>query len=111
MALGLKICNRCVMDQSDPNIIFDEYGNCNLCNDFMENRRQVIKVSEDEKELKEIFDKIKLKSINRKYDCIIGMSGGVDSSYMAVLAKKYDLRVLAVHMDNGWNSPISVQNI
>jgi len=100
------------MDTSDPLITFDENNHCSLCNDFLANRKQVIKSNySDNRELEELFSRVKRKSKNRKYDCIIGMSGGVDSSYLAVLAHQHGLRILAVHLDNGWNSPIAVQNI
>ena len=100
------------MDTSDPLITFDEDNFCNLCTDFLENRKQVIRSSsKNSNDLKELFDDVKTKSKKRKYDCIVGLSGGVDSSYLAVLAHQHGLRILAVHLDNGWNSPIAVQNI
>ena len=99
------------MDTSDPLITFNDQGLCNLCSDFLENRQQVIKITDNNDSLKELFFKIKTQSKKRKYDCIIGLSGGVDSSYLAVLAHNYGLRILAVHLDNGWNSPIAVKNI
>lgn len=110
--IAYQQCVRCVMDTSDPLIQFDKDGVCNLCTDFINNRKQVIKSSPNSNTaLDDLFKTVKAKSTNRKYDCIIGMSGGVDSSYLAVLASKYKLRILAVHMDNGWNSPVSVENI
>lgn len=100
------------MDTTDPLITFDTNNHCNLCTDFLDNRKQVIRTSDpNNKELADLFNRVKSKSKNRKYDCIIGLSGGVDSSYLAVLAHKHGLRILAVHLDNGWNSPIAVQNI
>ena len=100
------------MDTSDPLIEFDNNGFCNLCTDFLANRKNVIKTSSDGgNDLEELVNNIKKYSKNRKYDCVIGMSGGVDSSYTAVIAKELGLKVLAVHMDNGWNSKISVKNI
>ncbi|MDB9896403.1 N-acetyl sugar amidotransferase [Gammaproteobacteria bacterium] len=107
-----KICQRCVMDTSDPLISFDQEGYCNLCTDFLENRQQVIQVdTHNEQPLIDLFKRVKSSSKNRKYDCIIGISGGVDSSALAVLAHNHGLRILAVHLDNGWNSPIAVSNI
>jgi N-acetyl sugar amidotransferase len=107
-----KICQRCVMDTSDPLIYFDQEGFCNLCTDFLENRQQVIQVdTRGEQPLIDLFKRVKSSSKNRKYDCIIGLSGGVDSSALAVLAHNHGLRILAVHLDNGWNSPIAVSNI
>jgi N-acetyl sugar amidotransferase len=100
------------MDTSDPEIIFDESGNCNHCNEYFERTSQyVYKGEESEKELEAIVAKIKKSGKGRKYDCVLGVSGGIDSSYAAYIAKKYGLRVLCVHLDNGWNSEISVKNI
>ena len=99
------------MDTSDPNIFFDQNGECNHCK-----RHDKWKSTELSSEMKVIqlekeIQVIKKEGRNRKYDCLIGLSGGVDSSYVAYLVKKFGLRVLAVHLDNGWNSEISVQNI
>lgn len=107
--LNYQICTRCVMDTSDPLIEFDQIGHCNLCSDFLQNRKNVINYQHES--LKILFDDVKRRSKKNRYDCIIGVSGGVDSSYLMVLAKKFGLRVLAVHMDNGWNSPTAVKNI
>lgn len=108
-----KICKRCIMDTtSDPNLKLDENGVCNYCHEYdnaiAENRRNI---SGNMKELKEIVNKIKHDCRNKKYDCILGISGGVDSSYLAYWAKQNGLRVLAVHVDAGWNSELAVQNI
>lgn len=111
MSKEYRICNRCVMDTSDPLITFNELGFCNLCTDFLENRKDVIKLSgPDNSNLEDLVKNIKRYS-RGKYHCVMGLSGGVDSSYTAVLAKELGLNILAVHMDNGWNSKISVKNI
>lgn len=107
-----RICNRCVMDTTDKEIKFDENGNCNHCNDFFKNQhlhtyQGVISDIEREK----IINKIKHHGSNKEYDCLIGISGGVDSSYVAYLAKKYTLRPLIVHFDNGWDSELSIRNV
>ena len=107
-----QICARCVMDTSDPCISFDDQGICNLCTEFLDGRIQLCqkdKASPDS--LQEVIDHIKLKAKGAKYDCVMGISGGVDSSYAIYLAVKHGLRVLAVHMDNGWDSPVAVKNI
>lgn len=105
-----KICSRCIMDTtSDPNLILDEKGVCNYCNAYDEKIRS--KRTNDSDYLSSIFDKIKNDGKGKEYDCLLGISGGVDSSYLAYLAKKYDLRVLAVHVDAGWNTELAVQNI
>lgn len=105
-------CNRCVMDNSDPEIVFDEKGFCNHCTEYINNTsRRTYRGEESENELKAIVDKIKKSGKNKKYDCILGISGGIDSCYAAYILKNLGLRVLAVHMDNGWNSEIAVKNI
>jgi len=110
-----QLCTRCLMDTSDPEILFDTLGVCNHCTDFFESRIQVLNIeakdSFDSLKLQELIGKIKNKAKNAKYDCVIGLSGGVDSSYTAYLAVKHGLRVLGVHLDNGWNSSVAVKNI
>ncbi len=107
-----QICNRCIMDTSDPEIIFDEYGNCNHCNSFYASASKFWFPNEEgAKKLDAIFQEIKQAGANQEYDCIIGLSGGVDSSYLAYIAKKAGLRPLAVHVDAGWNSELAVKNI
>jgi N-acetyl sugar amidotransferase len=100
------------MDTSDPGIQFDHLGNCNHCNDFLQNLSQLLyKESKSKKILKNIVAQIKNIGKKNEYDCLIGVSGGVDSSYVAYLVKELGLRVLAVHVDNGWNSIEAVENI
>lgn len=109
---GYRICNRCVMDTTDNEIIFDEKGHCNHCNDFFKNYHlHTYQGIESDKALEKILKEIKSKGRTRKYDCLIGISGGVDSSYVAYLSKKMGLRPLVVHFDNGWNSELSVKNV
>lgn len=107
------VCKRCVMDTSDPHISFDENGYCNYCNyaiDTMNSRW--MNTPEGEKKLDSIIETIKTKNRSKKYDCMIGLSGGLDSSYLAyILKKKYNLRMLALHVDTGWNTQISEDNI
>jgi len=108
----VKVCSRCIYDDRVSAIQFDDQGVCNYC-------RQVEKLAADygtgtavgEKKLADIIDQIKLSGKGKKYDCIIGVSGGTDSSYMVYLALKWGLRPLAVHYDNTWNSAIATQNI
>lgn len=101
------------MDTSTPDIQFDVYGQCNYCLAAGERlRKELFVVNGKEKKLDELIKSIKDKGMGKPYDCIIGVSGGVDSSYVAYLVKeKYRLRPLAVHFDNGWNSELAVQNI
>lgn len=109
-----QICNRCVMDTTDPDIVFDENGICNHCTNAINQLRKITFNSEQERanRLSEIVTHIKKTGKGKNYDCIIGLSGGVDSSYLAyVVVKQLGLRPLAVHVDNGWNSELAVQNI
>lgn len=110
----LKVCKKCVMDETDPNIIFDQNGYCNHCNSmisYLEGYPFSLSKESKKNQLKNLVSKIKKTGKNTEYDCIIGLSGGVDSSYVAYLVKELGLRPLAVHLDNGWNSELSVKNI
>lgn len=108
-----KICTNCVMDTSDSKISFDENGVCDHCNDFINNVKPNWNVGvESKKELSRIIVKIKKEGIGKDFDCILGLSGGVDSSYMLHLAvKEFGLRPLVFHVDGGWNSELAVHNI
>ncbi len=101
------------MDTTDPNIHFDENGVCDHCHDFENNVKP--NWHTDDKgtyELEKIITKIKGKGINKEFDCILGLSGGVDSSYLLHLAvKEFGLRPLVFHVDGGWNSELAVHNI
>jgi N-acetyl sugar amidotransferase len=100
------------MDTSDPEITFDEKGHCNHCTTYLEKIKKPYPIKPDsDKHLKKIVEKIKYKSRNREYDCLLGISGGVDSCYVAYLLKQMGLRVLLVHLDNGWDSDMAVMNI
>lgn len=101
------------MDTSDPDITFDEKGICNHCNDFEHRLKPHWMPNElGKKKLDELVAKIKEDTKNERYNCIIGLSGGVDSSYLAYVAKKkLGLNPLAVHVDAGWNSDEAVSNI
>jgi len=97
------------MDTTAEDIIFDEHGNCNFCEDFIKKLKNPIK--KVNLNLEEFVQKIKEDGKGKNYDCIVGVSGGVDSSYTLVKVKELGLRPLAVHMDNGWNSELAVSNI
>ena len=110
--LNKLVCNRCIMDSiNDPDILINDDGVCNHCTTFDFEFNKLPKGINREKELESIITKIKLKGIGRKYDCLLGVSGGVDSSYLAYLCSIYGLRPLIIHFDNGWNSELSVLNI
>jgi N-acetyl sugar amidotransferase len=108
-----QICTRCIMDTSDPEIAFDEHGVCNHCRTYDENIAAYVKHGpEGWAELTAIAERIKQEGRGKRYDCIIGLSGGIDSTYIAYLVvKRLGLRPLAVHLDNGWNTEIAVRNI
>lgn len=106
-----KICSKGVWDSTIPNITFDEQGVSNFCKLQMQMMSEYPRGEKGLSDWETLVDKIKQKGKNRNYDCIIGVSGGVDSSYLLVLAKKNGLRPLAVNLDNGFNSDIAVQNI
>ena len=106
-------CSNCLLDISDdPNLSFDTRGYCNYCIDY-EIKYSANQPSSAEKEirLKEILLNIKEQARGNQYDCIMGLSGGVDSSYLAYLVKDLGLNPLIVHFDNGWNSELAVKNI
>lgn len=110
-SMKLHTCSRCVMDETDPEISFDSQGVCNHCHRFDEVLSKQWK-RDGLSELQGMIERIKAKQKNKKYDCIIGLSGGVDSSYALYKAvKEFGLRVLAVHVDAGWNSEIATNNI
>ncbi len=108
-----QICTNCVMDTSDSKIVFDENGMCDHCVDFYQNVKP--NWHTDEKGLAELSDtirKIKEEGKGKDFDCILGMSGGVDSSYLLHLAvTQLGLRPLVFHVDGGWNSELAVNNI
>lgn len=105
------ICSRCILDTTVPEIEFDKEGVCNYCKLQEVLEKEYPQGKEAEKNLEQLLREIKEKGKNKQYDCIIGVSGGTDSSYMLYLAVKNGLRPLAVHFDNGWNSEIAVSNI
>jgi N-acetyl sugar amidotransferase len=106
-------CQRCILDTiDDPNISLDGQGVCGYCHHYdRQEKEQVVLGEEGEKKLAQIVARIVHTGRNRPYDCVIGLSGGIDSSYLAYEAKRLGLRALAVHLDNGWNSELAVQNI
>lgn len=107
-------CSLTVMDNiEDINVRFDENGVCNYVHEYKKLEKESLSTEreEGEKRLDKIIEKIKLAGKAKNYDCILGVSGGVDSSYTAYLASQLSLRVLCVHFDNGWNSELAVHNI
>lgn len=110
--MATQICTRCVMDTSDPEIRFDSDGVCSHCHDFAEKTPHTWFPNEEgERRLRIAIDDIKQRGKGKEYDCVMGLSGGIDSSYLAVKIKEYGLRPLVVHVDAGWNSELAVHNI
>lgn len=109
---GVRICSRCIYDERVPSISFDAEGVCNYC-------RQVERLTaqygtgapEGEAHLAQIIEGIRAQGLGRRYDCVIGVSGGTDSSFLVHWAVEQGLRPLAVHYDNTWNTAIATQNI
>jgi len=109
-----RICTRCVMDTSDPDISFDADGVCSHCRNYDLQAKPIVDRAasgEAKKDLDALVERIKRRGRRAQYDCIIGLSGGVDSTYVALKVKEYGLRTLAVHFDSGWNSELAVGNI
>lgn len=108
----MSICTRCVMDSSDPDITFDDRGVCVHCHRYDQQVRNLVVTGEaGQLRVAERVRQIKADGASAPYDCIIGVSGGVDSTYVAWQVKQLGLRPLAVHLDNGWDSEIAVSNI
>jgi len=107
-----RICTRGIWDTTVPGIQFDENGVSNYAKMFDSLCKAYPRGEKGKNDWENIVEKIKKNSAKKTYDCIVGVSGGTDSSYLLHLAKKeYGLRPLAVNLDNGWNSEIAVQNI
>jgi len=108
-----RMCTNCIMDTTDPDIHFDENGVCNHCrtNATVARETSVPFAEGGERIIKALVQEIKEKAQGKPYDCILGVSGGVDSTYVAYKVKEFGLRPLAVHLDNGWDSELAVNNI
>ena len=107
-----KICLRCIMDTSDPDIVFDDQGVCNHCTQALKRMQtQLLPTDERKRVLERLSEDIRREGKGKEFDCVIGMSGGVDSTTVACKVKELGLRPLAVHFDNGWDSELAVDNI
>lgn len=106
-------CKNCILDSNDdPNLVLDENGVCNHCHWYYSEAAYYLKQGQEgEHLLRDTIKAIKEYGKNKQYDCLIGLSGGVDSSYVAYKAEQLGLRALCVHFDNGWNSEQAVMNI
>lgn len=110
---SLRICARCVMDETVPDIVFYDDGRCSCCRVYDEQRtKEIFAGDEAAARLERLVADVKEHGRGKQYDCLIGLSGGVDSSYVAYLvAKRFGLRALAIHLDNGWNTELAVANV
>ncbi|MBC8532363.1 N-acetyl sugar amidotransferase [Gehongia tenuis] len=107
-----QVCTNCVMDTSDSKIVFDEKGVCDHCHNFYENIKPNWNPQGNAEELNRLIENIKRDGQGKKYDCLIGLSGGVDSSYVAYSAvKKWGLRPLIFAVDTCWNLDVANKNI
>lgn len=111
--VSYQICSNCVMDTTDPQIVFDEHGVCDHCKDFIQNVKPNWDTGENGRlKLEKSIELIKKSGKGKDFDCLLGLSGGVDSSYMLhMMVKEFDLRPLVFHVDGGWNSELAVHNI
>lgn len=109
---GVRVCTRCVMDTTDPDITFDADGICNHCHTYDRLVASTVRSgAEGERQLAVAVEKIRRDGAGKAYDCAIGISGGVDSTFVAYKVKQLGLRPIAVHLDNGWDSEIAATNI
>lgn len=113
MKAHLQVCTRCVMDAHAADIRFDSEGRCHYCTDMLARLAafQPADPAERERRLQDLIRRVKDEGRGKRYDCIVGVSGGADSAYALYTARQHGLRPLAVHMDNGWNSELAVNNI
>lgn len=110
--MSKQICTRCIYDDSVPNISFDSEGVCNYCRQIDALEAEYPTGGEGEARMQKLVDEMKAAGRGRKYDAVIGVSGGCDSSYLVHQMKEvYGLRLLAAHFDNTWNSTIATENI
>ena len=108
----MEQCKRCIMDSlNDPDLLLDAEGICNHCHNYNKAIAKIPSGENAKKHFTETIQKIKNSGRGKKYDCIIGVSGGVDSTYLCYIAKQEGLRPLLMHCDNGWDSELSVKNI
>ncbi len=113
MSANIQVCTRCVMDAHAADIVFDREGRCSYCTSMLARLAQFQPADAQRLEAKRstFVEAVRTAGRGKRYDCIVGVSGGADSAYALYLARQHDLRPLAVHMDNGWNSELAVNNI
>ena len=112
MSIAAQMCSRCIYDTNLGVMDFDDKGVCNYCRKIEGLQKEFgTELQKGESKFSDILDEVKASGRNKKYDCVIGVSGGTDSSYLLMKAKDWGLRPLAVHYDNTWNSAVATMNI
>lgn len=111
MSITYQICSRCILNSNVPYILFDENGVCNYCKEHDQLEKMFPLGEQSQRILEQKIEEIKKSSEGKEYDCVVGVSGGVDSTYTLYKTVELGLRPLAVLFDNGWNSEIAVSNI
>lgn len=110
--MEVKRCTRCVMDNSaDDKIRFNADGVCNYCTEALERKKKVYFPDNGQNKLEEILERVRKEGQGKKYDCMMGLSGGIDSSYLLYLAYKWNLRPIVVHIDDTFDTDISISNV
>lgn len=108
----VQVCINCIYDSDIKGVSFNNQGICNYCLEIEKIKKEYSTGTiQGQKSLDEIIEKVKKRGVNKKYDCLVGVSGGVDSSFLLDFVVKKGLRPLAVHYDNTWNSSIATENI
>lgn len=115
MSSAVQECTRCVMNSEAAGAVFDSQGRCNYCTEMLEGLAQAhVRIPDPaslKRRLSSFTNTVKEAGKRKRYDCIVGISGGADSAYALYVARNQGLRPLAVHLDNGWNSELAVNNI
>ena len=110
--MGYKVCRRCAMDTTDPDIVFDGEGICNHCHEYQTRRTFELHYGAMGRlHLEAILDQMRLDGEGKDYDCIIGLSGGLDSSFVAYNLVQFGIKPLAVSLDNDWDMPVAKENV
>ncbi len=109
--MNYQVCTRCIMDTTDPEIQFDADGVCNHCHTYDQEYAKLGPMEERPQRLEKLAAQIRKEGKGKEYDCLLGLSGGVDSTYVAWHANRLGLRTLAAHFDSGWDSEVAVRNI
>jgi len=113
MTTNLRTCRVCIMDESEAGVVFDETGQCNCCREAIERLpHEWWPGPEGKARMDRLVDRLRREGAGRRYDAMVGLSGGIDSAFLVHhMASEYGLRLLAVHIDGGWNSEPAVRNI